>query len=77
MNKYKVVEEVLLKVADAITTTRIGLSDGRIMLGDSVKSLDSASEALAQALRLAQDEGDEDAEVALREMIRLKQIING
>ncbi len=39
MNQYQLVEAMMLKIADAMTTTRLGLVDGRITMPDTLDNM--------------------------------------
>jgi hypothetical protein len=56
MDNYELVEHVLLLVSDAMTTSRLGLSEGRIELKDLADVLDKVLETLARVSGAVQSE---------------------
>lgn len=48
MNKYLIIEAAILRAADALTTARLGLSDGRIEMEDCVDVFNTVKEVVRQ-----------------------------
>lgn len=53
MNSYELIDAALLKVADSLTTTRLGLSDGRIEIADVLDIFKNAKVVVQQLEAIA------------------------
>ena len=72
MNSYELIDAALLKVADSLTTTRLGLSDGRIEIADVLDIFKNAKVVVQQLEAIAGGA----VEVDSTSMLDLKKVID-